>query len=162
MKWKCCMRGPELPALLRSWPQQVGEGSRPYCGTRPLPLPAAGEKGRTRSGKEFKAEAERGLYLTSTERAWTLLQSAGLHRENYNRKTNENVETYKRSRCECLRALGENSCTSVWGQILSGPITSWRRKKAQGCKLDRWWLLFVDCVPVFIFSVSSAFYYGQI
>lgn len=36
-----------------------------------------------------------------------------------------------------------------------GPITSCRKKRLKAEKLDRWWLLFVYCSPLFILTVLS-------
>lgn len=72
--------------------------------------------------------------------------------DNKNRRTNQNAETHNQ---EAEEPRGKNKARpSVWGQTMVPSLLVENRLKAG--KLCRWRLLFVDCSPSFILSVSSA------
>lgn len=78
--------------------------------------------------------------------------------EKKNRRINENVETHNQ---EDVNAWEPRDKTAIQDKTKClrtnyGPITSCgKKKRPKAGKLDRLWLLFVDCSPLFLSSVSS-------
>lgn len=65
------------------------------------------------------------------------------------------MKNFATKRMWMLKSLGTKQSyktrPSVWGQTM---VPSLEQKRPKAGKLDRWWLLFVDCLPYFLLSVS--------
>lgn len=127
------MRGPELPALLRSQPQYLGEGSGPaQCGARPL-LVSLPEKVQKLCGRAAEWSLREDCFRQGPRGPEYYYSPEG-GREKKNRRINENVETHNQDDVNAREPRDKTAIQDKTKCLRTnyGPITSCRQKKAQG------------------------------